>query len=65
MNSSSHNCPIEMRLEWSLGNISVYKFCSGICAWCADVIVDELGSFALIGLSGVSLVWNVVVIVSR
>ena len=37
------------------------KFCSGIWAWCVDAIVDELGSFTLIGFSDGSLVWTIVV----
>ena len=66
----SHNCTIDMRLEWRLGKISEYfawldNFFSGIWAWCVDAIVDELGSFTLIGFSGGSLVWNIVVRASR
>ena len=38
---------------------------SGIWAWCVDAIVDELGSFTLIGFSGGYLVWNIVVRASR
>ena len=30
-------------------------------AWCVDVIVDELGSFILIGFSNGSLVWTIFV----
>ena len=59
-----------MRLECSLGNISAYfacldKFFSVIWAWCVDAIMDELGSFTLIGFSDVSLVWTIVVRASR
>ena len=66
INSLSHNCPIEMRLEWRLGNISACfawldECFSGIWAWCVDVIVDELGSFTLIGFSDGSLVCTIVV----
>ena len=61
IHSSSHNCPIETILEWRLGEISAYfawldNFFSGIWAWCVDAIVDELGSFILIGFSDESLV---------
>ena len=70
INSSSQNCPIDMRLEWKLGKISA---CFGwldksfieIWAWCVDAIVYELGSFILIGFSDGSLVWNIVVRASR
>ena len=67
---SSHNCPIEMRLEGKLGNISACfawldNCFSGIWAWCVDAIVDELGSFTLIGFSDGFLVWNIVVRASR
>ena len=70
IHSSSHNCPIEIRLEWRLGNISACfawldKKFSGIWAWYVDAIVDELGSFTLIGISGGSLVWTIVVRASR
>ena len=66
MHSSSRNFPIEMRLQWRLGKISecfswLDKFCSGTWAWCLDAIVDELGSFKLIGFSDGSLVCNIVV----
>ena len=65
-----HNFPIEMRLEWRLGNISACfawldRIFSGIWDWCVDAIVDELGSFILIGFSDGSLVWNIVVRSSR
>ena len=61
INSLSHNCPIEMRLERRLGNISAYyawldKCVIVIWAWCVDYIVDESGSFILIGFSDGSLV---------
>ena len=70
IHSSSHNCPIEMILEWMLGNISACfawldKYFSGIWAWCVDTIMDELGSFTLIGFSDGSLVWTIVVSISR
>ena len=70
MHLSSHNFPIEMRLEWRLGNISACfawldNIFSGIWAWCVDAIVDELGSFTLIGFSGGSLVWTIFVRSSR
>ena len=69
LHSSSHNCPIDMRLEWRLGNISAcfswLDFFCGIWAWCVDAIVDELGSFTLIGFSDCSLVWTTVVRASR
>ena len=66
IHSSSHNCPIEMRLEWRLGNISAYFAWLDNCfiavwAWCVDAIVDELGSFTLIDFSGGSVVWTIVV----
>ena len=66
----SHNCPIDMILEWRLGNISACfawldTFFSGIWAWCVDAIVEELGSFTLIGFFDGSLVWNIVVRASR
>ena len=59
-----------MRLEWRLGKISacfdwIDKYFSGIWAWCVDAIVDELGSFKLIGFSDGSLVWTIVVRISR
>ena len=38
---------------------------SGIWDWCLDAIVDELGSFTLIGFYYVSLVWTIVVRASR
>ena len=68
--SSSNNCPMEMRLEWRLGNISACfdwldKIFIWIWAWCVDAIVDELGSFTLIGFSYGSLVWTIVVMASR
>ena len=37
------------------------KISNGIWAWCLDAIVDELGSFTLIGFSDGSLVWNIFV----
>ena len=68
--SSSHNCSIEMRLKWRLVNISACfawldNCFSGIWAWCVDEIVDEFGSFTLIGFSDGSLVWTIVVRASR
>ena len=59
-----------MRLEWRLGNISACfdwldNVFSGIWDWCVDGIVDELGSFKLIGFSDGSLVWTIVVRASR
>ena len=56
IHSLSHNYPIEMILECRLGKISAYfawldKCFSGILAWCVDAILDELGSFTLIGFS--------------
>ena len=70
IHSSSNNCQIEMRLEWRLGNISACfawldNVLSGIWDWCVDAIVDELGSFTLIGFSDGSLVWTIVVRASR
>ena len=70
IHSSSHNCPIEMRLEGRLGNISTRfdwldKFCSGLWSWCVDSILDELGSIILIEFSDGSLVLNTVVRASR
>ena len=70
MNSSSHKYPIEMGLEWRLGDISVCfswldKFCIEIWDWCVDAIVYELGSFTLIGFYDGSLVWNIVFVESR
>ena len=54
IHSLSHNCPIEMKLEWRLGNISACfawldNCFSGIWACCVDAILDELGSFTSIG----------------
>ena len=68
--SLSHNCPNEMILEWRLGNITACfawldKYLSRIWDWCVDAIVDELGSFTLIGFSDGSLVLTVVVRASR
>ena len=68
--SSSHNCTIEMILDWRLGDISTCfawldNFFSGIWAWCVDAIVDELESFTLIGFSDGSLVQTIVVGASR
>ena len=59
-----------MTLEWILGNISacfawLNKCFSGIWDWYVDAIVDELGSFTLIGFSDVSLVRTIVVRESR
>ena len=70
IHSLSNNCPIEMRLDWRLGKISACfawldNYFSGIWAWCVDAIVDELGSFTLIGFSDGSLVWTIVVRASR
>ena len=70
IHSLSCNCPIEMRLEWRLGNISACfawldRIFSGIWDWCVDAIVDELGSFILIGFSDGYLVWNIVFRASR
>ena len=70
IHSSPHNCPLEMKLEWRLGNISgcfswLDKIFNAIWAWCVDVIVNELGSFSLVGFSDGSLVWTIVVRVSR
>ena len=53
-----------------MGNISTCfawldKFFIRIWAWRVDAIVDELGSFTLIGFSDGSLVWNIVVGASR
>ena len=64
--SSSHNCPNVMILEWRLGNITACfawldKLCSGMWDCFVDAIVDELGSFKLIGFSDGSLVLTVVV----
>ena len=70
IHSSSHNCPIEMRLEERLGKSSACfdrldNVFSGIWDWCLDAIVDELGSFTLIGFSDGSLLWTIVVRASR
>ena len=70
IHSSSNNFPIEMRLDWRLGKITACfawldNIFSGIWAWCVDAIVDELGSFTLIGFSDGSLVWTIVVRASR
>ena len=70
IHSSSHNLPIDMRLEWRLGNISTCfawldNIFSRIWAWCVDAIVDELESFTLIGFSSSSLVWTIVARASR
>ena len=70
MNSSSHNCTIDMRLEWRLGEIYAGvawfdKFCCGIWDWCVYAILDEFGSFTLIGFYDGSLVWTIVVRKSR
>ena len=66
----SHNCPIDMRLEWRLGNTSSCFswpdiFFSGIWAWCVDTIVNELVSFTFIGFYDGSLVWHIFVRESR
>ena len=66
IHSLSHNCPIDMRLELRLGNISACfawldKCFIGIWVWCVDAIVDELESFTFIGFFNGSLVWNIVV----
>ena len=70
IHSLSHNCPIDMRLEWRLVNIYacfawIDNFFSWIWAWCVDAIVDDLGSFTLIGFYDGSLVWTIVVRASR
>ena len=70
IHSLSLNCPIEMRLEWRLGNISACfawldNCFSGIWAWCVDDIVDEFWSVTFIGFSDGSLVWTIVVKVFR
>ena len=70
IHSSSHNFPIEMRLECRLRNISLCfawldKVFGGIWSWCVDAIVDELGSSTLIGFYDGSLVCNIVVRASR
>ena len=70
IHSSSYNFSIDMRLEWRLGNIYACfawldKIFSGIWAWFVDAIVDELGSFTLIGFSDGSLVWTIFVRASR
>ena len=70
IHSLSHNFPIEMRLEWMLEKISACfawldNVFSGIWDWCVDAIMDELGSFTLIGISDGSLVWTIVVRASR
>ena len=49
-----------------MGNISagfawLDKIFSWIWAWFVDAIVDELGSFALIGFYDGSLVWTIIV----
>ena len=55
-----------MILEWRLGKIYACfawldnVFC-GIWDWCVDAIMNELGSFTLIGFSDGSLVWTIVV----
>ena len=65
IHSLSRNCPIDMRLEWMLGKFSACfawldNYFNGIWAWCVDAIVDELGSFILIGFYYGSLVWTTV-----
>ena len=65
MYSLSHTFPIEMRLEWMLGEIYacfswIDKLCSGIWDCCVDAIGDELGSFTFIGFSDGYLVWTIV-----
>ena len=70
IHSSSNNYPIEMRLEWRLGKISACfpwldNLFSRIWDWCVGAIVDELGSFALIGFSDGSFVWTIVGRASR
>ena len=70
IHSLSHNCQIYMRMEWSLGNISAFfawldNVFRGIWAWCVNAIVDELGSFTLIGFSDDSLVWTIFARASR
>ena len=44
IHSLSHDCPIEIRLQWRLGKISVCfplldNVLNGIWAWCVDAIV--------------------------
>ena len=61
IHSFSYNCLIELRLDLRLGKIFacfawIDTFFSGIRAWCVDAIIDELGSFTLIGSSDGSLV---------
>ena len=70
IHSSSHNFPIEMRLEWMLGNIYACfswldKLFSGIWTWWVDAILDELRSFTLTRFSDGSLVWTIIVRASR
>ena len=70
INSSSHNFPIEMRLEWRLRKISecfawLDNVFSGIWAWCVDDIVDELEIFLLLVFSDGSLVWTIILRESR
>ena len=70
IHSLSHNCAIEMRLEWRLGGISACfawldKCFSGIWAWCVDAIVDKLGIFKFLGFSDGSLLCTIVVRASR
>ena len=70
IHESSHNFPIEMRLEWMLGNISacfawIDNFFSGIWDWCVNAILEKLESFTSIGFSDGSLVWTIFVRASR
>ena len=53
IHSSSYNCPIEMRLEWRLGDISscfswLHKLWSGIWDWWVDATIYELGTLTFI-----------------
>ena len=64
IHSFIYNCPIYMRLEWRLGYISACfawfdKKFSRIWDWCVDAIVDELGSFTMIGFYDGSLAWTI------
>ena len=60
IHSLSHNFPIEMRLEWRLGKISVCFSCldkkfSVILDWCVDAIVDEFSMRLFLGVQYLSL----------
>ena len=64
IHSLSHNYPIDMRLEWRLGEFYAClawldNFCCGMWYLCVETIVADSGSFTLIGFSDGSLVCTI------